>query len=175
MATNIEIKARIHDFKKMLDVARELSDLPEEIIIQEDTFFHIKNGRLKLRIFSNDSGELIHYARQDTQKSKRSDYLIYPTSTPSKLKEVLSNALGIKVVVKKERRLFVKAQTRIHLDKVEGLGNFIEFEVVINKEKEIPEAYQTIEELEEIFGIKENQLITVAYADLILDKYSQSK
>lgn len=37
--------------------------------------------------------------------------------------------MGIKGEVKKERYLAMYEQTRIHIDTVEGLGNFMELEV----------------------------------------------
>lgn len=45
------------------------------------------------------------------------------------LQAVLSEALGVQGVVKKERRLYMVGQTRVHLDRVEGLGDFLELEV----------------------------------------------
>lgn len=45
------------------------------------------------------------------------------------IQAVLSDALGVKGEVRKERRLFMIGQTRVHLDQVEGLGHFMELEV----------------------------------------------
>lgn len=61
MPTNIEFKARIHDFAAASDTAGALAGSPPEIIIrQEDVFFQCAKGRLKLRILDEMQGELIH-------------------------------------------------------------------------------------------------------------------
>ena len=61
MAINIEIKASLEDIDECLNKAKTLSGTDPEVIRQEDYFFHCTNGRLKLRIFSSDNGELIFY------------------------------------------------------------------------------------------------------------------
>ena len=131
MNSNIEIKARAWDFWRQKELAGELTDRAEELICQEDTFFKTLKGRLKLRMFSPSQGELIYYERDNISGPKQSNYSISKTDDPIKLKNMLSCALGIQGVVRKKRYLFLVGQTRIHLDDVEGLGYFIELEVVM--------------------------------------------
>lgn len=90
----------------------------------------VRAGRLKLRQFSPESGELIAYSRADVAGTKQSDYLIVPTSTPAELR-ALAAALGVRQTVIKTRVLLRVGQTRIHLDAVQGLGSFVELEVVL--------------------------------------------
>ncbi|MCI0614580.1 class IV adenylate cyclase, partial [bacterium] len=129
MPSNIEIKARVRDFDEIRQHAEKLSDLPLQIISQEDTFFNTERGRLKLRILAPDHAQLIYYLRSDQEGPKRSDYHIFETPDPENLKHVLSLAYGIRGVVKKTRYLYIVGQTRVHLDDVEGLGQFMELEV----------------------------------------------
>ena len=99
---------------------------------QEDTFFRVPAGRLKLRKLAPDRGELIFYRRPDQPGPKCSDYSISVTSEPDTLRDVLAAALGDAGVVIKERWLYLVDQTRIHLDRVERLGDFVELEVVLS-------------------------------------------
>uniref|UniRef100_A0A8C3FEW7 CYTH domain-containing protein n=1 Tax=Chrysemys picta bellii TaxID=8478 RepID=A0A8C3FEW7_CHRPI len=85
--------------------------------------------RTSLFPFQDGRGQLIFYERPDSEGPKLSHYSISPTADPAGLKAVLSQALGVQGVVKKERRLYVVGQTRVHLDRVEGLGDFLELEV----------------------------------------------
>ena len=47
------------------------------------------------------------------------------------IQAALGLAIGIKGVVRKRRMLYMIGQTRVHLDQVEGLGDFMELEVQI--------------------------------------------
>ena len=76
------------------------------------------------------NGELIFYDRPDTEGPKVSDFSKSSTSDPKSLRDVLKLALGIKGSVQKTRFLFMYGQTRIHIDQVVGLGNFMELEVL---------------------------------------------
>ena len=120
MPSNIEIKARISDIEVVRRKVEKLDIKESEEIFQEDTFFKTDIGRLKLRIFSQEKGELIYYLRNDSTGPKRSDYKIYKTNDPISLKKILETSLGIRGVIKKNRSLYIVGHTRIHLDKVEN-------------------------------------------------------
>lgn len=49
MPRNVEIKARVSNLKEMTDKAQVLANDVGTVIQQEDTFFKVPNGRLKLR------------------------------------------------------------------------------------------------------------------------------
>src|SRR3954469_12551428 len=133
MARNIEIKARIASVEMLFPkVAALASEGPLEIA-QDDTFFRCETGRLKLRDFLNGEGELIFYRRSNAAGPKDSFYLRSTTSTPDVLRESLSIAYGQAGKVIKRRTLFLVGRTRIHLDRVEGLGDFLELEVVLGE------------------------------------------
>jgi adenylate cyclase class IV len=76
-------------------------------------------------------GELIFYDRQDVEGPKLSDFSKTTIQDPLSLMEVLFQARGIKGIVLKKRILFIYNQTRIHIDDVVGLGNFMELEVKV--------------------------------------------
>jgi predicted adenylyl cyclase CyaB len=167
MPANIEIKARVPDPERLRIVAERLSETLPEIIEQHDTFFACSRGRLKLRQFSPESGELIAYSRADVAGTKQSDYLIVPTSTPAELRAALAAALGVQQTVIKTRVLLRVGQTRIHLDEVQGLGSFVELEVVLRADQAAAEGHQIARELMHTLDIRAADLIEGAYADLL--------
>jgi len=167
MPTNIEIKARIRDRKNHEARISELSPLPAEDIDQEDTFFDRTNGRLKLRIIDGARGELIHYFRNDEQGPKSSRYTIVPVSDPTRLRAVLGDSYGIRAVVLKKRRVYVIGNTRIHFDAVEGLGEFLELEVVLRDGESESEGTAVAQRWMKVFGIADEDLVQGAYVDLL--------
>lgn len=168
MAANVEIKARVKNLEHVrARAARLSSDTPVELLHQEDTFFVVQSGRLKLRTFTPGSGELIYYERADVAGPKPSHYCIYLTSHPDVLKAVLSAALGIRGIVRKQRWVYKVGQTRIHLDDVEGLGSFLELEVVLAAGQTAAEGTATAVALMQTLGIEETALIPGAYIDLL--------
>lgn len=167
MATNIEIKARVEDFEALKARAQSLSDQTLKILPQEDTFFNTPKGRLKLRIQTPHQGQLIYYERPDQDGPKRSDYHLAETNDPENLKQTLSLALGVRGVVRKTRYLYMVGQTRIHLDDVEGLGHFMELEVVMMAGQSDAEGQAIAEDLMHMLGVREEALLEGAYMDLI--------
>jgi len=167
MARNIEIKARIESVEAMLPLAAVIADEGPIDIFQDDTFFACPNGRLKLRAFSDHDGQLIFYQRADSLGPKESFYVISPTGSPDTLRQTLTLAYGEGGRVRKHRTLFMVGRTRLHLDRVDGLGDFLELEVVLT-EDELDETGVTIaHELLERLGISYDQLIEEAYVDLL--------
>uniref|UniRef100_A0A1A8FYA3 CYTH domain-containing protein n=2 Tax=Nothobranchius korthausae TaxID=1143690 RepID=A0A1A8FYA3_9TELE len=168
MPSNVEIKARVSDPVLLAQRVAELSQSEGTIIRQRDTFFNCSRGRLKLRDFMNGSGQLIFYKRPDSDGPKLSQYSISPTSDPASLQVVLADALGVKGQVQKVRQLFLIGQTRVHLDTVEGLGHYMELEVVMRPEQSVEEGQQIAVNLMQQLGVSEENLVTGAYMDLIL-------
>lgn len=167
MARNIEIKAKIDDFSALYEKIALLSDRLPDIIDQDDTFFICPHGRLKLRTLAADRGELIFYQRPDHAGPKTSFYTLSETRDPDSLRETLTLAYGAAGRVIKQRTLFMIGQTRLHLDRVKGLGDYLEFEVVLT-EDELPEQGIAIaEELLERLGIDRQELVDQAYVDLL--------
>lgn len=167
MPSNIEIKARANHFERQKQLAEDLSDSPAKQITQDDTFYRIPQGRLKLRVLSGGEGELIHYERDDSTGPKTSTYSIYSTKSPESLHATLGSALGIRGVVRKKRTLYRIGQTRIHLDEVDELGRFIELEVVMQPGQTAEQCIQTAEDLMQRLEISKADLIDRAYIDLL--------
>ncbi len=167
MARNIEIKARINGVDSVLTRAAALADKGPIEIPQDDTFFACRNGRLKLRTFSPSKGELIFYQRANQAGPKESFYLITPVSTPDVLRESLSLAYGQVGRVRKHRTLFLVGRTRIHIDRVENLGSFLELEVVLSDGETTAAGEAVAHDLMQKLGISSSQLIDGAYIDLM--------
>jgi len=167
MARNVEIKAQVRDLAGLYVRAQKIAtDGPIEMV-QDDTFFNCPNGRLKLRMFSDSAGELIFYLRPDSRGPKESQYLITATSSPLELRETLAEALGECGRVRKRRTVFHVGRTRIHLDEVEGLGAFMELEVVLSEGETVAEGTGVAHRIMDALGICDEDLIDKAYIDLL--------
>ncbi len=169
MARNIELKARSADPKRQRETAASLSGPLPEVIRQEDFFFGVPRGRLKLRLLGEDRGELIYYEREDLPGPKPSEYHLCPTADPRSLARVLERALGLRGVVRKTRTLYRAGRTRIHFDQVEGLGSFIELEVVLAPGEDPAEGEKEARRLASELGIDPADLLERAYVDLLED------
>ena len=167
MARNIEIKARIESVAALTPLVAQLATGGPLEIAQDDTFFNCDTGRLKLRAFSNDSGELIFYQRVNQAGPKESFYLRSSTSSPGTLRESLSLAYGQIGRVRKYRTLFLVGRTRVHLDRVEDLGHFLELEVMLVGDEPAEQGDREARELMDHLGIGAGQLIEGAYLDLM--------
>ena len=167
MARNIEVKARIASVEALAPKAAALATEGPRQIAQDDTFFRCDTGRLKLRAFSDDDGELIFYRRADAAGPKESFYLRSPTSAPHVLRESLRLAYGQTGRVRKQRTLYLAGRTRIHLDRVEGLGDFLELEVVLAEGEPADAGVREAQALMRALGVEPSQLVEGAYVDLL--------
>ncbi|MCL4418439.1 MAG: class IV adenylate cyclase [Actinobacteria bacterium] len=136
---------------------------------QIDTYFKVKAGRLKLRE-GNIENYLIHYQRDNQEGPKQSDVTLFKTSSDPSLKDILTKSLEILVVVDKKREIYFIENIKFHIDKVKNLGDFIEIEAIdkegsIGKDKLLKQCNQYME----LFGIKDSDLISCSYSDLLLN------
>ncbi|MCX5786533.1 MAG: class IV adenylate cyclase [Elusimicrobia bacterium] len=166
MPRNIEIKAKASDWKKQLKAAEKIADR-SEFLVQEDCFFNCASGRLKLRTQKGKENYLVFYRRADKAGPKTSEYFPAAVNAPADMKTLLTAALGLGKTVKKERTVFFAGQTRIHFDKVEGLGRFIELEVCLKKGQSPAVGRQIASVLMKLLYISKADLLKTAYADML--------
>lgn len=167
MARNIEIKARTSSIASLAMQVGLLSQAEPVLIAQDDTFFECQSGRLKLRAFEDGTGQLIFYRRSDQAGPKESFYLMSETDNPDALRDVLATAYGEIGRVKKTRKLFILGRTRVHLDTVEALGEFMELEVVLDDDEQSEAGVEEAMTLMLKLGIQPSALIEGAYLDLL--------
>ena len=144
---------------------------------QVDTYFEVPRGRLKLREIENEpEAKLVYYERADVAEPKKSDVFILRIRETASFKKLITKILKIRTVVKKEREIYQYGRTRIHLDTVEGLGIFIEFE---RRTSDDPQAVRKnkgiLRELMRKLDICPENLEKLSYSDLIqLNKESKA-
>ena len=170
MARNIEIKARIESVESVAPKAAALAKAGPIEIAQDDTFFRCEAGRLKLGVLASDSAELIFYRRANQRGPQESFYLRSPSAAPDSLRESLSLAYGQIGRVRKQRSLFLVDRTRLHLDRVEGLGLFLELEVPLAEDEPAEFGIREAVKIMQKLGVEPAQLVEGAYLDLLAVK-----
>jgi adenylate cyclase len=145
-----------------------LADEGPVILEQEDTFFFCRHGRLKLRQFADaEEAELIFYERPASTGPKESNYIVHRTTDPLRLRAVLAASLGIRGLVRKRRTLYLIGPTRVHLDRVDRLGDYVELEVVRRPDETTGDGVAIANDLMHKLGIPSEGLLEKAYIDLL--------
>lgn len=126
------------------------------------------NKRFPFVPLQTKKSELIQYFRPDVGGPKLSTYHKLDLDEPKLMETILAESIGIKGEVKKHRHLFLHEQTRIHLDDVEGLGYYLEFEVVLTPEQSVEQGTEIANEMMKKFEIEEKDLIQGAYMDKLV-------
>jgi adenylate cyclase, class 2 len=166
LSRNIELKARCRDLAAAQAALQPLSVHDVGAQQQIDTYFASQHGRLKLREIVGVRAELIWYRRTDEARSRQSDYYIVPVPDPQKLKDALTAALGVRRQVRKRRRVLMWHNVRIHLDDVEGLGTFVEFEAVMSANDDEATGHARLAELCQLMSISPADCLPTSYVDL---------
>jgi predicted adenylyl cyclase CyaB len=164
---NLELKAHVRSLQAARQIARELSTDYVGVQVQTDTYFHCRNGRLKLREIVGQPAVLIPYLRPNEPHAKGSDYRLIHVADAGQAKSGLEAVLGVLTVVRKRREIFLWENVRIHLDEVDGLGTFLEFEAVIVDTASANRAPQQLQQLCARFGVQDEDLITGSYAEML--------
>lgn len=168
MPVNVEIKAFARHPVRQKALTASLANGPAVVMDQCDTFFHVLRGRLKLRETIGKPATLIQYDRPNLYGIRTSRYRVIPIEDPDRVKQILGHILGISGEVHKRREFFQVPPARIHLDTVDGLGQFIEIEVVIEPGQSTQYGHETAHDLMSKLAITKSDLIAEAYIDLII-------
>ncbi len=167
---NVEIKAKSHNHDEIRTILKRKNAEYKGMDHQIDTYFNVNNGRLKLRE-GDIENNLIHYIREDKKGPKQSNIILFKSSPNTTLKDILTAANGILTIIDKEREIYFVDNVKFHIDTVKDLGTFIEIEAIdkngdIGKEKLLLQCEYYLN----LFNIQKENLISVSYSDLKLNK-----
>jgi len=163
---NLEAKFHLPDHIAMHQRALAIGFGPSGIVSQHDTFFAAAHGKLKLRE-QPDGAWLIHYHRGDQRELQLSDYSIVAVADPAAMRMMLADALGVLAEVRKHRTLMMRRNIRLHLDRVEGLGDFGEIEAVL-ADADAPQAFHDeVARILNDLGVAASDLIERSYFELM--------
>ena len=165
---NVEIKAMCHDHEPIRRIMLEKNADFVGLDHQVDTYFRTGSGRLKLREGTIENN-LIWYQRPDQAGPKTSNCILYKTEKGSILKDILDRAMGVLVVVDKEREIYFIDNIKIHLDRVKGLGTFLEIEAQSEADGLAQETLdRQCRKLMEELGVRTEDLLSDSYSDLLM-------
>jgi predicted adenylyl cyclase CyaB len=168
MRANLELKARCPDLDRARIAAREVATRWIGVDEQVDTYFTTRTGRLKLRESSLAGAQLIPYFRPDERAVKRSDYQVIAVDDGPGLAHMLAAMLGVHRVVRKRREIALYENVRIHLDRVEDLGDFVEFEAVWDGGSAgLAEQERKLAVLRERLGVRDEDVLAGSYETLL--------
>lgn len=134
MPRNLEIKVEV---ESLSPYRRRLAALDgcgrAAVQRQADHYFRGARGYLKLRVVGGGVSELIAYERPKRKGARESGYIKWRVEDPDGALRLLTAALGVEAVVRKTREVWLVDGARIHLDRVAGLGTFVEIEVLMER------------------------------------------
>lgn len=170
---NVEFKAELRDLELARAVCRAIRATWIADLEQTDTYYRVTSGRLKRRECPGEETEYIFYDRPNRTRPKLSHFSIY--NETQALERFGTAPLPVWLVVKKSRELWMHGNVRIHLDRVEGLGSFLEFEALVSKDHNLARCHDAIAEMRRAFHPALGEPIDRGYSDLLeLDRETPS-
>jgi len=163
---NLEAKFRLTDLGTACTHAEAIGFTFRGILVQRDTFFIVQHGKLKLRE-QPDGAWLIHYRREEAEGLELSNYEMVAVANPEATRAMLSAATGVVAEVRKQRRLLMRGNIRLHLDSVDGLGEFGEIEAVLGEGDEAESYRATVAEILGALEVRDGDLIGASYFELM--------
>lgn len=162
---NIEFKAELRDPEMAHAICRSLGALRQPTLEQTDTYFKVADGRLKRRDTAGEPSEFIFYSRANRVDPRVSHYIVY---SEAEARERFGTApLPTWVVVRKTRELYLLENIRVHLDTVEHLGRFLEFEAAVTPQRDVAACHEDVDFLRLSFQPALGEAISVSYSDLL--------
>ena len=168
---NIELKISIKDFDEINSLLKKTKAKHIGEMHQIDTYYCCENNRLKIRNINNKEYVLISYKRPDKINDKISNYEMFSIN-PEEINSVQSSMerrFEQLVVVEKNRDLWIWKDTRIHLDTVSRLGNFLEIETIIG-DRDLKSAKEEFNNIFKLLGLKNYKKFSNSYSDLLSEK-----
>jgi predicted adenylyl cyclase CyaB len=166
---NLEAKFKLDDLERARKQAEASGYGYRATLLQRDTFFRVPHGKLKLR--EEETGAwLIFYGRVDSQHLKLSSYEIVQVVEPANLRAMMTQALGVLATVNKTRVLMMRDHIRLHLDRVDDLGEFGEIEAVLGEHGDPESSRAAVGEILHALGVEPDNLLDKSYFEMLQPK-----
>lgn len=169
---NIETKARCQDPGRVRAILKRRRAKFVGTDKQTDTYFIVPKGRLKLREGTIENA-LIYYERKNSEGPKRSDFILAPVKKGPNLKKLLTGSLGVLAVVKKTREIYFIGNIKFHIDRVAGLGSFLEIEAMRTRRQSGRDLLGQCRSYLKLFKVGDKDLVSGSYSDLLMEKASE--
>lgn len=171
----IEVKVRA-DHSKAFPILKKIGAVKLGVEDQSDTYFAAPHRDFAktdeaLRIRSLDGQAVLTYKGPKLDGiSKTREEFETPVDEVTTIQ--ILHALGFSEagVVRKKREVFRTGEITVCLDAVEGLGEFLEVEIVAENEKELDTSRAKLFELLKQFGAREMNSIRTSYLEMVLEK-----
>lgn len=171
---NVELKIELRDPELARLVLGRLGAVRVDAFRQVDTYFRLADGRLKKREFVSPDGthshatEWIFYHRDNLARQRLSHFRIYTQAEARAFFGVIEPPVWL--VVKKSREVYMAGPghgVRVHLDDVEGLGRFLEFEALVTPEMTLVKAHRAVEDLHQALAVALGEPVSLSYSDML--------
>lgn len=174
----IEIRAKLVSGKKLIDALNKTKGVKFIGTYKEDDryFKHATDiqRNLVLRIRRKKDKAILTFKSKAKGKDTAWPDIDLSLSDPKVLEGILLSNNYVDVVrIKKDRFMFAKGNFEINVDKIDGLGWFIEIEGRGNA-KERKKIETAIHDLFKDFSIEKDQIIERGYVPLMLEKAAQA-
>ncbi len=171
---NFEFKARLRNEARVRAELEKLHARFAGLDHQVDTYFRVPRGRLKVRQ-GNIENALIFYRRANERRARRSNVVLVKLEPGNCMANLLAAAFGVRAVVDKRREIYFCKNVKIHLDRVRGLGRFVEVEAmkksrVDSRESKVKALRRQALEFQRRFGIAGSDIVPESYSDLVLKR-----
>ncbi|MCA9279618.1 MAG: CYTH domain-containing protein [Phycisphaeraceae bacterium] len=163
---SVEYRAELRDAHFATSILRKIGATRIISLDVVDTYFNIPSGTLKKREAQDEPVDFVFYERKAIAGPKLCTFTIYS-------KEAAKQRYGVQPLpvlarVMKRRSIYMLGNVKIHIDDIEDIGTFIEFETLVSRELNARHCHQQINTLREKLAMLLGEPISQRYADLVL-------
>ncbi len=169
MPVNLELKIKVKNLKEFKKKLKQIRAEYKGILNQKDIYYKTEACLLKLRR-ENKLYQLIKYNRNELKKNRWSNFEILKIKGTN-MEKYFADLFEVETIVEKRRYLYLFKGTRVHLDSVKNLGDFLELETLVNKGES--DARKRFDEIINLLNLNKTQEIRTSYRNLMIANDSQ--
>jgi len=164
--TNLELKTRVASLAAVREQLGSMGAILQGTERQDDRYFPVPNGRLKLRVSTMDGAHLVAYLRPEDGRFRTSRFQRLPVPDPEALAGTLAAMLGSGRRVVKLREVWWWRDVRVHLDDVEGRGTFVELEARVDRIGDPEAAAERLDHLCRTLALSASEALGGSYGEM---------